>query len=308
MKIINEVTDLKDKRVLVRVDWNVPIENGRVLDDFRIKKSLPTLEFLSSAGAKVIIATHLESETESTDVLKSYVPAGMELLENLRKDQREKANDEAFAKELALKADIFVNEAFAVSHRDHASIVGVAKLLPSYAGMEFAAEVKALSKVFEPHHPFLVILGGAKFETKLPIVERLVDIADKIFIAGAMAAKVPAEMAANTKVILPVGDIAALDADDAVILQITPMVNDANFILWNGPLGKYEEGYTEGTIKLAKILSESGKEVIVGGANTLAAIKELNVYDKFAFISTGGGAMLDFLAKGTLPGIEVLLK
>jgi len=306
MKSITLAPDLKDKRVLVRVDWNVPIENGKIIDDFRIKKSLPTLEYLKKAGAKVIIATHLESEDQSTDILKSYVPEGAELLENLRKDPREKANDPAFAKELADKADIFVNEAFAVSHRDHASIVGVAKLIPSYAGMEFEAEVSALSRVFTPHHPFLIILGGAKFETKLPFVERLVDTADKIFIAGAMAAKVPVEMASNTKIILPVGDIAALDADAAVIEQMKPMINDANFILWNGPLGKYEEGYKEGTLTLAKLLSESGKDVIVGGANTLASIQELNIYDKFSFVSTGGGAMLDFLAIGTLPGIEAL--
>ncbi|MDP2642048.1 MAG: phosphoglycerate kinase [bacterium] len=306
MRSITEASDLEGKRVLVRVDWNVPIQDGLVLDDFRIKKSLPTLEFLIKAGAKVIVATHLDQEAANVLPLKNYVPEGAELLENLRLDPRERANDPAFAQELAFQADIFVNEAFASSHRSHTSIVGVPKLLPSYAGLNFVDEVDNLSRAFNPSRPFLVILGGAKFETKLPLVEKFSQIADKIFIAGAMAAKVSKVLLENSKIILPVGDIAALDADDKVIAQLEPMINEAKFILWNGPLGKYEEGYREGTIKLAKLLAESGAEVIVGGANTLAAIKELNLFDKFTFVSTGGGAMLEFLATGTLPGIEAL--
>jgi len=306
-KIITEAGDLRDKRVFVRVDWNVPFENGAVVDDFRIMKSFATLNFLKEAGAKVIIATHLESDTASVEPLKKYVPAGMELLENLRQDPREKSNDASFAAELAGKADIYVNEAFSASHRTHASIVGVPKLLPSFAGIEFAQEVSQLSKAFAPAHPFLLLLGGAKFETKIPLVEKFLNIADEIFIAGAIAA--PASLlpiVQNPKVTLPLGDIAALDADEQNIALMKEKIDKSAFVLWNGPLGKYEDGYTQGTKELSKILANCGKEVIVGGGDTLAAIKELNLYDKFTFVSTAGGAMLDFLANETLPGIQAL--
>jgi len=306
-KTILEAGDLKDKRVFVRVDWNVPLENGAVRDDFRIKKSLPTLEYLKNAGAKVIIATHLESDTASVEALRAYVPEGMELLENLRQNPGEKANDPKFAEELASKADIYVNEAFSASHRMHASIVGVPKLLPSFAGLQFAEEVKQLSKAFNPPHPFLFILGGAKFETKLPCVEKFLTIADEIFIAGAIAK--PASLlplVQNSKITLPLGDVAALDADDANIALMKAKIADKAFVLWNGPLGKYEDGYTQGTLKLAQLLADSGKQVIVGGGDTLTAIKQLNLFEKFTFVSTAGGAMLDFLANETLPGIEAL--
>ncbi len=296
MKSITEAGDLKGKRVLVRVDWS----DG---DDFRIKASQQTIDYLINAGAKVILATHVDGNAPD---LKQFVPEGVELLPNLRADKREEENSDEFAKSLAEQADIYVNEAFAVSHRAHASLVGVPKFLPSYVGFEFEKEVKALSKAFNPPHPFLIILGGAKWETKLPLVDKFVDIAEKILIAGAMAVRVPETILANPKVLLPVGDISALDADDQVLAQIKDLVADAKFILWNGPLGKYEDGRKDGTLKLAKTLAESGKEVVVGGADTLLAIKELNILDKFSFVSTGGGAMLAFLATGTLPAIEAL--
>ena len=306
MKSLLELSNLQDKRVLVRVDWNVPIVDGRIVDDFRIKKSLPTINFLQKAGAKVIIVTHLEPEDSSVDILKPYVPNGAELLPNLRNNAGEKANSIEFAETLAKQADIFVNEAFSASHREHASVVGVPKLLPSYAGLEFEEEVKALSKAFNPPHPFLIILGGAKFETKLPLVNKFVNIADNIHIAGAMGVKVPPNLRENPKISLPLGDIAALDADKQNLALLQDKINQARFIVWNGPLGKYEAGYKEGTERLARMIIESGREAIVGGADTLAVIKDLNLYNQFAFVSTGGGAMLDFLATGTLPGIEAL--
>jgi phosphoglycerate kinase len=179
--------------------------------------------------------------------------------------------------------------------------------LPHYAGLQFVEEVNQLSKAFNPPHPFLLILGGAKFETKLPLVEKFLNIADEVFIAGANA--VPAStmpLAENPKVTLPIGDIAALDADEANLNLLKEKISRSAFVVWNGPLGKYEEGYKEGTAKLAQILADSGKEVIVGGADTLATIRELNILDKFTFVSTGGGAMLNFLSTGTLPGIRAL--
>ncbi len=307
MKSIKEATNLSGKRVLVRVDWNVPIINGEVFDDFRIAKSLETINYLVEAGAKVTLCTHLEPEELSTEPLKKFVPEGAELLENLRKNAGEKSNSEEFAKELASKADIFVNEAFSVSHREHASIVLLPKLLPSFAGLNFIKEVSELSKAFNPKHPFLFILGGAKFETKLPLVKKFQNIADDIFIAGANAK--PAQDAGfgeMPNITLPVGDVTATDLTEENLEILKERISKAEFIVWNGPLGKYEEGLKEGTLKLAQILGDSGKEVMVGGADTLAAIKELGIFDKFSFVSSGGGAMLDFLANETLVGIEAL--
>lgn len=305
MKSILESGDIKGKRVLVRVDWSVP----DLKNDFQIRVTLPTLKYLEKTGAKIIIATHLENETIKD--LRKFVPEGVELLPNLRENSGEEENSIEFSKELASKADIYVNEAFSVSHRKHSSIVGVPKLLPSFAGLRFLEEVENLSQAFNPPHPFLFILGGAKFETKLPLVQKFVNIADEIFIAGANA-KPAYETALRdiSKVFFPHGDIGALDIDDETIRQLAEKIENSNFILWNGPLGKYEDGYKEGTLKIAKILATCGERsrTIVGGGDTLVAIKELNLLDKFTFVSTGGGAMLEFLATGTLLGIEALTK
>ena len=186
-KSIIEAGDLKNKKVFVRVDWNVPIANGVVVNDFRIKKSLPTLEYLKKAGAKVVIATHLESEGASVEALSMYVPEGMELMANLRDNPGEESNSREFAKKLASGNDVYVNEAFSASHREHASIVGIPKLLPSFIGLQFALETKELSKAFYPKRPFLFILGGAKFDTKLPLLKKFISIADHIFVGGALA-------------------------------------------------------------------------------------------------------------------------
>ncbi|MEK7147874.1 MAG: phosphoglycerate kinase, partial [Patescibacteria group bacterium] len=210
---------------------------------------------------------------------------------------------EEFAKKLAAKADIYVNEAFSESHREYASIVGVPKFLPSYAGIRFVEEISKLSKAFNPPHPFLLLLGGAKIETKLPLVEKFLNIADEIFIGGAIAKYVSIQ---NPKITLPTGNLKALDANAETIENLKLKIENSKFIVWNGPLGQYETGYTQYTNELAEALANSHKEVIVGGGDTLASIQNLNILDKFSFVSTGGGAMLDFLAKGTLPGIEAL--
>lgn len=306
-KLITDTNDLNGKKVLVRVDWNIPLMGGEIIDDFRIKKSLPTINFLKERRASVIVATHFEPKETDLIVLKKYLPEGVTLLENLRLHPEEEENEANFAKSLAVIADVYVNEAFSVSHRKHASIVGVPKLLPSYAGLHFAKEVEMLSKAFNPSKPFMLILGGAKFETKLPLVEKFLPITDSIFIGGAMAGSASElPIAKDPKIIFPTGDIKALDANEETISMLKAKIDSSKFILWNGPLGNYEHGYKEGTHTLAKILADSGKEVIVGGGDTLAVMKELNLEGKFSFVSTGGGAMLDFLATGTLPGIEAL--
>lgn len=344
MKSIRDAGDLSGKRVFVRVDWNVPIENGVVIDDFRIQASMPTLRHLQVVGAKVIIASHLEPEDSSVDPLLKFVPDGMTLLPNLRNNPGEKSNNEEFSKSLADQADIYVNEAFSASHRKHASIVGVPKLLPSFAGLQFEKEVTELRKAFSPEHPFLFILGGAKFDTKLPLLQKFKDTADTIFVGGALAHNFFKEQGENIgdslvssgnfdlntlletgKIVLPIdmvikgrdgintdsladvgeGDV-IVDAGPKTLDLIEAKIKEAKFIVWNGPLGNYEQGFKEYTNKLAALLADSDAQTIVGGADTLAAIKELNLFEKFSLVSTGGGAMLDFLANETLPGLEAL--
>jgi phosphoglycerate kinase len=321
MKSIEEAEIKEGTRVLVRVDWNVPV-NGldEVVDGSRIEFSLKTIEYVKNKGGVPVVASHFGREGDSIGPVIDFakekymvLTKGVEFLENLRVNPGEEANSEEFAKELSAKADIYVNEAFSASHREHASIVGVPKFLPGFAGLRFLEEFEKLSEAFNPEHPFFLILGGAKFETKLPLVEKFLSIADDIFIGGALAAKA-SEMSDsqglpitdNPKIILPVGDIAALDANTETLEIIKEKIAEAKFILWNGPLGNYEKDFVAGTVALARMLAESDAKVMVGGGDTLATIKDLKIENKFYFVSTAGGAMLNFLAKGTLPGIEAL--
>lgn len=315
MKSITEIKDFEGKKVLVRVDWNVPVDqNGEVTGDSRIKVSIPTIEYIKKHNGLPVVMSHFGRAGESLEKVIKFAKAkfpvlneGVEFLENLRINEGEEENSEDFAKELANKGQIYVNDAFSNSHRAHASMVGVPKFLPSYAGIRFLEEFTKISECFNPEHPFLFILGGAKFETKLPLVNKFLEIAESIFIGGAMGPKaVEMGFDKNSKIMLPVGDIAALDANEETLNQLKEKVSNAKFILWNGPLGKYEDGYTAGTTTLAKMLAESGAKVITGGGDTEAVIGDLGVADKFYFISLAGGAMLDFLANGTLPAIEAL--
>jgi len=368
-KKITDEKNLRGKRVLLRLDLNVPIVGDEVRDDFRIKRSLPTLQFLHDAGAKVIIISHLESElTDSLSRIASYISRFMPLkafvtdfesapvvvstmqdgevimLENLRKNPGEKANDPVFAARLAHLADIYVNDAFAVSHREHASIVSIPKFVNSYAGPLLATEIEELSKAFNPAHPFLFILGGAKFDTKLPLIEKFIDIADYVFVGGALAndiykekgyevgqslvAKarinlkhiemsprlmVPSDVvttsAASREVKSPdqIGvDEKIMDAGPQSIGELEDLLNDIKFVLWNGPLGDYEKGFSEGTENVARAITNSGATSIIGGGDTIAVVANMGLLEKFSFASTGGGAMVEFLAQGTLPGIEAL--
>ncbi|MFA6554390.1 MAG: phosphoglycerate kinase [Candidatus Paceibacterota bacterium] len=372
MKTIKDIQLLKGVKVLVRADFNVPVKNDVVVDDYRIQATLPTINFLREKGAKVILISHLEASDGSngslSPVAKQLKKLGQEvvfienwknanniienemkdggcvLLENLRYFDGEKANDTKFSKELASLADIYVNDAFSVSHRAHASVVGVTKYLSSYAGLQLEKEIGNLSKVFNPAHPFLFILGGAKFETKLPLLEKFMDIADFVFVGGALATDIFKEkgyeigkslvskgdfdllrFANNPKLLLPLDlsnqnreikpvnglnkEDQSMDSGPETLELLKQKVSGAKFILWNGPLGVYEKGFKDNTLKLAKMIAEAtsnGTETIVGGGDTLAAIAENGDQGKFTFVSTGGGAMLEFLAKGTLPGIEVL--
>jgi phosphoglycerate kinase len=332
MKSIKDAGDLKGKRVLIRTDWNVPMEKGKVLDTSRIEVSLPTIKWVLQNGGSAVIMSHLgrtgESlkpvfeifeasfpsifiekpfSTEGRAQISNLKPGEGAVIENLRSEPDEELNSEQYAKELASLGNIYVNDAFSASHREHASIVGIPKFIPSYAGFRFVEEYEKLSQAFSPDHPFLFILGGAKFETKLPLVEKFLEIADDIFVGGALAVTASLlPIGQNSKIMFPVGDIAALDANKETLDLLQEKIKDAKFVLWNGPLGKYEAGYKEGTLALTKLLSESKARVIVGGGDTENVIDELGLGEKFYFISLAGGAMLNFLANGTLPGIEAL--
>lgn len=369
MRNIKQIKNLKGKRVLVRVDFNLPISNGKVEDDFRIEKALPTIQYLKKKGAKVIVITHLGKGGDTLDLVAKtlhkhiavkFVPrvlgnlveravAEMQngdviLLENLRNDPGEKNCDKTFAETLASYGDVYVNEAFPVSHRGDASIVMLPKLLPAYAGLQMEAEVKNLSKALKPKHPFLLILGGAKFSTKMPLIKKYLKTADGVFIGGALlndflkaegyeVGKSLVEegdygiekLLKNKKLILPF-DVVVKDGDKLIhvdvkevtkgetILDIgkdsvdmlAPLIKHAKLILWNGPLGKYEDGGGKSTKEILKLIAASRAESIIGGGDTVALISEMKMEKKFTFVSTGGGATLDFLSTGTLPGIKAL--
>jgi phosphoglycerate kinase len=338
MRSIKSIKNLKGKRIILRVDFNVPIKNGKVEDDFRIKASLPTIKFLIKKGAKIILITHLgEDGTESLDpVIKHFFLISkvdknkVTFFDNIRKFPGEIKNDAVFAKKLSTMGDIYVNDAFSVSHREHASLVSLPKYLPSFAGLELEKEVENLSHTFQkPKHPFLFILGGAKFSTKMPLIKKYLKLADYVFVGGALAhdflkAKgCPIgkslvsdknygieKLLKNKKLILPTDfimkDNVIVDIGEETVKNLALLIKKSKLILWNGPLGKYEDGGAKATKKILKLVAISKAESILGGGDTVALINDMKMDKKFSFVSTGGGAMLDFLANGTLPGIKAL--
>jgi len=349
---VRELKNIKGQKVIVRVDFNVPIENNKVQDDFRIKKTLPTLKLLLEKGAELILLTHTSNPKQSLDPIKKHFykiskfsKKDVKFFENVRKFRGEKGNSENFTKKLSALGEIYVNEAFSVSHRKHASIVSLPKLLPSYAGLQLQEEIKHLSSVFEsPKHPFLFILGGAKISTKLPLIKKYLKVADDIFIGGALfndfleaqgfevgkslvddTIAPPKNILQHQKFIFPadvlvktkngfrnknfnqVGSNETIyDIGRSSLEIIESYIKSAKMILWNGPLGKYEVLDGGATKKIIKMVADSRAKTIVGGGDTVEIIHELGLEKKFTFVSTGGGAALEFLATGTLPGIKAL--
>ncbi len=372
MNYLRDIKNLNGVKVLVCVDFNVPIENGKIMDNFRLRKIIPTILYLKERKAKIILIGHIETPKENPTLepvvkyldnhdiqcsfIKNYRNAyetiekmnggDTVVLENIRQYPEEKQNDTNFAKELASLADIYVNEAFSVSHRNHVSVSAITNFLPSYAGLLFEKEVENLSMAFKPVHPFLFILGGAKFETKLPLIEKFINIADRIFIGGALSNNffrekgmevgrsvvspmdfnlsrffnnnklffpIDAIISSNKEVIRKVTNIkpqdAMYDAGPDTVQVLEREISQAKHILWNGPLGIYEKGFKEPTQSIAKAIANAttnGAKSILGGGDTLATLADLGLEREFTFISTGGGAMLEYLAKGTLPGVEAL--
>jgi len=309
--------DLAGKRVWLRVDWNVAVKDNQVVEPYRIERTRETIEYLQQAGAKIILGTHLSEAGADLAPIIAYAKNIMHLeevkiLPNLRTFSGEESNSGELAREWASEADIYVNEAFAVSHREHTSIVGLPKLLPHYAGCNFTKEVEMLSRCFEPVHPALLVVGGAKLESKKPVIDKFKPIVDKILIGGKLVydfLNTTDPQIVMSKELVKDGDPPDGEAGkifDVVITdEIKELVKNSKRIIWAGPMGMYDAGYPQGTVDLAQAVAQSEAESIVGGGDTIAAIPA-NLLSKFTFVSTGGGAMLQFLATGTLPGVEAL--
>lgn len=309
--------DVVGKRVLLRLDLDCDSDPN----DLRIKSSTETLEYLKEKGAKIIIIAHKGRPNGKIDEslsLKPFQPIfdkwGAIVEENLRFDPGEEGNDPEFSKKLASLGDIFVNEAFASSHRNHASIVGLPKLLPHAAGFRFQKEVENLSKVLiDPKHPVVFLLSGVK-EDKLNYLDGIKKFADKILVGGRLPDYMGDEKLVSVRsrggdeqVI--VGNL-TMDKEDVTLNTIDRFsleIKKAGTVVVSGPMGKYEdEGHRQGTERVLKAVVGSSAFKVAGGGDTEKAITTLNLSNGFDWISVGGGAMLDFLVNGTLPGITAL--
>jgi phosphoglycerate kinase len=335
--------DVAGKRVLDRADLNVPLENGRVADDTRIRAALPTLRLLLEQGAsEVIVCSHL-GRPQGPDPALSLKPVEerlrellgengrLRMLENIRFDPRETANDPELARELAAQADLYVNDAFGAAHRAHASTVGVAQLLPAYAGLLLERELEELGKLLEaPEHPFVAIVGGAKVDDKIGVLRSLAERADVILVGGKMAEEIRDRPDFDVPVKLPADVVAAdrfePDADTQVVpfadvpegwlgLDIGPATREgyakriatARTVFWNGPMGVFEwPRFAEGTKAIAEAVAAADAFTVVGGGDSVRAVQELGLAERVSWVSTGGGAALELLEGKELPGVAAI--
>jgi phosphoglycerate kinase len=326
----------------VRADLNVPLEHGRVADDTRIRASLPTLQLLlERRAAEVVVCSHL-GRPEGEDPAYSMRPVEARLrellpderlrvLENTRFNPGETKNDPGFARELADDCDLYVNDAFGSAHRAHASTVGVAKLLPAYAGLLLERELEELGKLLgDVEGPFVLISGGVKVEDKLGVLENLGGRADNVLIGGKMAEQIRESNPLEFEVQLPVDVVAASEfAEDAetkivpfeslpegwVGLDIGPetrerfaqIISRARTIFWNGPMGVFEwSPFAGGTKAVAEAVAKADAHSVVGGADSVRALTEMGLVDEVDWASTGGGAALEFLEGKELPGVAAI--
>lgn len=382
-RTIRDLKNIKDKRVLLRCDFNVPLDKyGDILDDTRIFTSLPTIKYLNEQNCKLILCSHLgrpkgydkylslfpvavylmkrfpnkvkfcpkASGKEVSTAVKNLKSGEILLLENLRFDSREEQNDETFVKELASLADFYVDDAFGVAHRKHASNYGVALKLPNAIGFLIEKELNVFSKAFEnPSRPFVAIFGGAKVKDKLTLINNVIGKADTILIGGGMAYTFLLAKGVNigksivdlalvddakdildkaqkkgTKILLPIDhvalegekvkkvllldqDMVGLDIGKDTIKLFKKEIKTAGQILWNGPVGKYEDKrFRKGTFEIAKAVAKSKAYSIVGGGDSVGAINTLGFNKKINHLSTGGGASMKLMEGKVLPAIEVI--
>jgi phosphoglycerate kinase len=337
-----ETADVDGKVVLVRSDLNVPLEDGRVADDTRIRASLPTVNLLLGKGAaEVRVCSHL-GRPKGPDPDYEMQPVRLRLqqlirddrvtvLENTRFNEGETKNDPTFARELASGCDLFVNDAFGSAHRAHSSTVGVAELLPAYAGLLLLEELENLGKLLgEVERPFVIISGGAKVEDKIAVLENLGRRADEVLIGGKMAEDVRSENPFSFDVVLPADVVAASAFEADADTQVTPFdelpvgwlgldvgpetrtdfaqrIASARTVFWNGPMGVFEwPAFAEGTFAVARAVADCDGYTVVGGGDSVRAVHEAGVSDKISWISTGGGASLELLEGKELPGVAAI--
>jgi phosphoglycerate kinase len=364
--VLEDLGDLHGRRVLLRADFNVPLKDGVITDDLRIRAALPTIEWLQAQGATVTACSHLGRPKGAPDPAYAMDPVrarlaelapGVELLENLRFDPGETGNDPAFVQRLIEGQDAYVNDAFGASHRAHASIVGPPQYLPSAAGRLLAREVDVLLPLrTEPKRPFVAVLGGAKVSDKLGVIEALLAVVNGLVIGGGMCFTFLAAqghrigsslleedqvetcqrlLASGATIHLP-GDITALgpggvigrpeaggevrqvgvdipdgwmglDIGPGTAAEFSDVMAEARTVFWNGPMGVFEDPRFEaGTRTVAQALAESRAFSIVGGGDSAAAVAQFGLADQIDHISTGGGASLELLEQGDLPGLEAL--
>jgi len=391
MKSIQDLPDFNQKKILLRLDLNVPLDNGNIIDATRIDKIIPTIKFLLKKNAKIIILSHVGrpkgkivnelSLIPICEDLKNKIKKNIKLvtknlkeinssdlfinpeeeivmLENLRFYEEEEGNNNEFARHLASLGDIYVNDAFSCSHREHASIAAIAKFLPSYAGLQLGLEVDALNKItFEIKKPITCIIGGSKISTKINIIKNLIPKLDNIIIVGGMANNIlrykgcPVGKSVveencdkiiekifrlskkeKCKIFYPEDVTVGKDFDSSpeiknlesvleneLILDIGPktiktienIIENSNTVLWNGPAGYFENpDYATGSFEIAKKIAEENKAKkiysVAGGGDTVAVINNMGVINDFNFVSTAGGAFLEYLEGKELPGIKVL--
>jgi phosphoglycerate kinase len=334
--------DVEGKAVLVRADLNVPLEDGKVADDTRIRAGLPTLKLLLEREAsKIRVCSHLgrpKGEDPAFRIepvrerLSSLLPdERVEVLENTRFHAGETKNDPGFARELAQGCDLFVNDAFGSAHRAHASTVGIAHLLPAYAGLLLLAELEHLGRLLgDVERPFLLVTGGAKVEDKLGVLKNLGGRADEVLVGGKMAEELRDENPLPFPVVLPTDVVAASAFGADAEIQVAPfgalpdgwlgldigpdsrtdfsrLIRAAKTVFWNGPMGVFEwERFAEGTKAIAQAVAAVDGYTVVGGGDSVRAVNELGLEQKIGWVSTGGGASLELLEGRELPGVAAI--
>jgi phosphoglycerate kinase len=334
--------EVAGRRVLVRADLNVPLEDGKVADDTRIRASLPTLRYLLDSGAAHIsVCSHL-GRPKGPDTAYAIAPVAallhelladerVEVLENTRFDPGETRNDPATAQRLAVGMELFVNDAFGSAHRAHASTEGVAHILPAYAGLLLERELEMLGRLLgDVERPFVLVAGGAKVEDKLGILESLGGRADHVCVGGKMAEELRGSDRLSYEAELPTDVVAASEFEEDAEAKVAPydelpagwlgldigpetrdrfgsLIRRAKTVFWNGPLGVFEwSRFAEGTKAVAEAVADVEGFTVVGGGDSVRAVHELGLEDRISWVSTGGGASLEFLEGKELPGVAAI--